>query len=161
MVKSISWTDREADYGEEAEGESEEIQEGKTRCPGAQEEGDEEGDASEEENRGKEAGAKARARSDSSDANLRKFRRQDRRSIDTTAGSNARRAAPIVRQLNRLPRRRRVLHGWYFDADRCQCLDPYGMRVSSASDTANHQKRLLLNQKDRLAAVSPKSDQVF
>ena len=51
---------------------SEEIQEGKTRCPGAQ-----------EENRGKEAGAKARARSDSSDADLRKFRRQDRRSIDT------------------------------------------------------------------------------
>ena len=60
---------------------SEEIQEGKTRCPGTQEEGDEEGDAGEEDIRGEEA----RARSDGSDAALRKFRRRDRRSIDTAA----------------------------------------------------------------------------
>jgi hypothetical protein len=38
-----------------------EIQEGKARCPSAQEEGDEKGDAGEKE---KETGAKARARSD-------------------------------------------------------------------------------------------------
>ena len=88
-IKSISGTDREADHGEEAEGESEEIQEGKTRCPGAQEEGDEEGDAGEEGNHREETGDKTRARSDSSDAADGKFRRQDRRSIDTAAGSNA------------------------------------------------------------------------
>jgi hypothetical protein len=41
----------------------EEIQEGQAWCPGAQEEGDEEGDAGEEENREEETGAKARAHS--------------------------------------------------------------------------------------------------
>ena len=73
---------------------SEEIQEGKTRCPGAQ-----------EENRGKEAGAKARARSDSSDNSAAssnagiadgKFRRQDRRSIDTTTAPASEAAWPTI-----------------------------------------------------------------
>ena len=50
----------------------EEIQEGKARCPAAQEERDEDGDASEKE---KEASAKAR--SDRSVAAVGKFGRQD------------------------------------------------------------------------------------
>ena len=58
----------------------EEIQESKARCPGPQEEGDEESDSGEEE---KETGAKASARSGGSVAAARgRFRRQDRRSID-------------------------------------------------------------------------------
>ena len=58
----------------------EEIQESKARCPGPQEEGDEESDSGEEE---KEASAKASARSGGSVAAARgRFRRQDRRSID-------------------------------------------------------------------------------
>ena len=52
----------------------EEIQEGKARCPAAQEERDEEGDAGDE---GKEASAKARARSDGSIVTVGKFGRQD------------------------------------------------------------------------------------
>ena len=57
----------------------EEIQEGKARCPGTQEEKDDEGDAGEEE---KETGVKARARSNRSvAAALGRFRRQDQRSI--------------------------------------------------------------------------------
>jgi len=57
----------------------EEIQESKARCPGPQEEGDEESDSGEEE---KETGVKARSRSNRSvAAALGRFRRQDQRSI--------------------------------------------------------------------------------
>ena len=83
----IFLTDREVECGEE-------IQEGKARRPSAQEEGDEEGDAGEEE---KETGAKARARSDRSVAVAWKFRRQDRRSIDHHPRQQRHRATPIVR----------------------------------------------------------------
>jgi hypothetical protein len=55
----------------------EEIQEGKARCPNAQEEEDEEGDAGEEENRDEETGAKARAHYARSGTAAGKFRRQD------------------------------------------------------------------------------------
>ena len=62
----------------------EEIQESKARCPGPQEEGDEESDSGEEE---KETSAKASARSGGSVAAARgRFRRQDRRSIDPAGG---------------------------------------------------------------------------
>ena len=57
-----------------------EIQEGKARCPGAQEERDEEGDPREEK---KETGAKARACSGRPvAAGLGRFRWQDRKSLD-------------------------------------------------------------------------------
>jgi hypothetical protein len=75
-------TDRELNRGEE-------TQEGKARCLGAQE--DKEG--GEEENRDKKSGAKARAHHARFVAAAERFGRQDRRSIDHPAGSNAHRAA--------------------------------------------------------------------
>jgi type IV secretory pathway TrbL component len=88
--------DREADYGEEAEVEGEEIQESETCCSGAQKEGDEEGKTGQEgqEGRSKKAQEKPGAGSNrsatgaatasSSIADLRgSICRQDRRSINT------------------------------------------------------------------------------
>ena len=80
----IFLTDREVERGEE-------IQEGKTQCPGAQEEWDEEGEAG-QEGKGQKTHAEAHPGSDGSIAvssGTADSRWHDRRSVNRHAGSSA------------------------------------------------------------------------